>query len=132
MLVAMTTDAAIAQVAQALLDPARVSWNLTRPDPAAEPQEQEIFLGVGTRDAAQPPHPRMLAWKLPQWRAASLRSSTEVVMHSAEVLDALSLPLKLRAHEPTLDTVTAALLIVHRIMHRRWPAAGPALMEYVS
>ncbi|MBK7863429.1 MAG: hypothetical protein IPJ65_33470 [Archangiaceae bacterium] len=128
----MTPDAAIAQVVEVLFDPAKISWNLTRPDPAAEPAAQEIWLGVGTRDAKLPPHPRMLGWKLPQWRAQNLRSTTEVVMHSAEALDALHLPLVLRAHEPTLDTITAALLAVHRVVHRRWPKAAPQLLEYVS
>lgn len=128
----MTTDAAIAQAVEALFDPARVTWNLTRPDPGAEPGAQEIFLGVGTRDAKAEPHPRMFSWKLPQWRSAGLRSTSEVVMHSADALDGLQFPLQLRAHEPTLDTISAALFAIHRVLHRRWPAAAPELMEYVS
>lgn len=128
----MTTDGAIAQAVEALFDPARVTWNLTRPDPGAEPEAQEIFLGVGTRDAQAPAHPRMFSWKLPQWRSAGLRSTTEAVMRSAEALDGLQLPLKLRAHEPTLDTICAALLAIHRVLHKRWPAAALTLMDYVS
>lgn len=128
----MSTDAAIAQAVETLFDPARVTWNFTRPDPGTEPGAQEIWLGVGTRDAKAPPHPRMLGWKLPQWRAAGLRSSSEVVMRSAETLDALSFPLTLRAHEPTLDTISAVLLAIHRVLHHRWPTTAPELMEYVS
>src|SRR5205823_4886892 len=128
----MTTDAAISEAVEALFDPARATWNLVRPDPGAEPEAQEIWLGVGTRDGNAPPHPRMLGWKLPQWRSAGLRSTTEVVMRSAEALDALGVPLGLRVHEPTLDTIAAALLAMHRVLHHRWPAAAPQLMEYVS
>jgi hypothetical protein len=125
-------DAALTQVVDALLDPRRVTWNLTQPDPGAEPLVQEIWLGVGTRDPKLAPHPRMLGWKLPQWRSAGLRSTTEVVMHSAEALDALELPLQLRAHEPTLDTLAAALLAAHRVIHHAWPKSAEALTEYVS
>ncbi len=125
-------DTALSQTVDALLDPARVTWSLQRPNPGAEPGAQEIFLGVGARDVALPPHPRMLSWKLPQWRAANLRSTTEAVLRSAEVLDGLSLPLVLRSHEPTLDLTTAALLSVYRVLHHRWPEGVGQLVEYVS
>jgi hypothetical protein len=122
----------VEQAVEALFDPSRITWDFSRPDPAAEPHAQEIFVGVGARDAAAAPHPRMLAWKLPQWRSAGLRSTTEVVFRSAEALDALTLPLKLRAHEPTLDTAAGALLAVHRVLHKAWPERAQALVEYVS
>jgi hypothetical protein len=132
MLRAHPMSGGVEQALEALCDPSRVTWDFTRPDTSAEPQAQEVFLGVGTRDSQAPPHPRMFSWKLPQWRAAGLRSSTEVVMRSAEALDALQFPLKLRAHDPTLDTMSAALLTAHRALHRAWPERADVLAEYVS
>ncbi|MBL8953739.1 MAG: hypothetical protein JNK82_23390 [Myxococcaceae bacterium] len=122
----------LAETVEALFDPARVTWNLTRPDPGAEPKVQEIWLGVGTRDKGLEPHPRMLSWKLPQWRALNLRSTCETVMRSGAALDALTFPLELRAHEPTLDTIAAAVLAMHRIIHKQWPENAGALIAYVS
>lgn len=125
-------DAALRETVEALFDPARVTWSFSRPDPGAEPAAQEIFIGTGTREAGLADHPRMLNWKLPQWRGTSLRSSTEVVVHSAKALDALTLPVTVRSHEPTLDVVTAAVLAIHRALHKAWPAGQAALVEYVS
>lgn len=125
-------DTALAQTVEALLDPTRVTWNLQRPDPGELPQAHEIYLGVGAREVGLEPHPRMMSWKLPQWRAAHLRSTTEAVLRSAEALDGLQFPLVLRTHEPTLDLTCAALLAVYRLLHRRWPQAVGALTEYVS
>jgi len=122
----------LAETVEALFDPQRVTWNLARPDPGAEPKAQEIWLGVGTRDAGLAPHPRMLSWKLPQWRALNLRSTSEAVMRSADALDGLKFPIELRAHEPTLDTVAASLLAIHRVLHKAWPAGASALVSYVS
>ncbi len=125
-------DSLLKRAVDALLDPGQFIWDLQRPDPGAEPGVQEIFLAVGARDVALPPHPRMLSWKLPQWRHASLRSTTEVTLRSAEALDALKLPVRLKAHEPTLDTVTAALLLAYRVQNHAWPDGAQALADYVS
>ncbi len=122
----------LAETVEALFDPARVTWNLTRPDPGTEPGAQEIWLGVGTRDAGLEPHPRMFSWKLPQWRAQNLRSTTEAVMRSAKALDAVTFPIVLRAHEPTLDTLASAVLALHRVLHHEWPSRSNALVSYVS
>jgi hypothetical protein len=125
-------DAALTSTLEALLDPARVRWSRERAALGQEPAEGELFLGVGSRDAAAPPHPRMLLWKLPQWRAQKLRSTTEVVLRSAAPLDALALPLAFRLHDPTLDCVVAAALATYRVLHRRWPEHHAALGDYVS
>lgn len=125
-------DTALAQTVEALLDPKRVSWNLQRPDPGEVPAAQEIYLGVGAREVGLEPHPRLLSWKLPQWRAANLRSTSEAVLRSAEALDGLNLPLVIRTHEPTLDLTCAALLAAYRVLHHRWPEAVGPLVEYVS
>ncbi|MCC6334214.1 MAG: hypothetical protein IT380_09530 [Myxococcales bacterium] len=125
-------DAALQQTLDALLDPARVTWSHERAPPGQEPHEGELFLGVGTREATLPPHPRMLSWKLPQWRSANLRSTTEAVLRSAQALDALSFPLRFRLHDPTLDCTTAAVLATHRVLHHRWPEDLEGLIEYVS
>ncbi len=125
-------DGLLQRAVDSLLDPGQFIWDLQRPDPGAEPGVQEIFLSVGARDAAKPPHPRMLAWKLPQWRHESLRSTTEVVLRSAAPLDALAAPVRLRAHEPTLDTVAAAILLAYRVQNHAWPEGYRALSDYVS
>lgn len=125
-------DPALEQTLSALVDPARTSWSHARTQPGEEPAEGEIFLGVGTRDPSLPPHPRMLSWKLPQWRSANLRSTTEAVLRSAEVLDGLSGPLRFRLHDPTLDCTTAAVLATYRALHHRWPDGLEGLVEYVS
>ncbi|MFZ5446199.1 MAG: hypothetical protein ACOZQL_39795 [Myxococcota bacterium] len=125
-------DAALAATLDALLDPSRVVWTKDRVQLGQEPGEDALFLGVGSREASLPPHPRMFSWKLPQWRTRNLRSTTEAVLQSAAVLDALSLPLELWQHDPTLDCLTAAVLAVHRVIHKRWPDGHEALAEYVS
>jgi|APLak6261679142_1056127.scaffolds.fasta_scaffold00054_38 hypothetical protein len=125
-------DAALTATLDALLDPSKIAWQLERPAYGQEPRPHELYLGVGSRDAALPPHPRMLSWKLPQWRTRNLRSTTEAVLLSAEVLDGLSLPLTFAQHDPTLDCVAAAVLATHRVLHKRWPAGHEALVEYVS
>ncbi|MHB8878608.1 MAG: hypothetical protein ACYC8T_33330 [Myxococcaceae bacterium] len=136
-------DAALRRTVEALFDSSQVAWSFTRPDPGAEPGAHEIWVGVGSRGDKDPPHPRLLAWKLPQWRKVNTRSSTEAVLHSAEALDevgrslkaaagALEKPLSLRTHEPTLDTLTATLLGVHRVLWGVWPAAAAELSEFVS
>lgn len=124
--------AALAATLDTLLDPTQVTWSRQRAELGAEPAPNEFFLGVGSRDAALPAHPRMLSWKLPQWRSRNLRSTTEAVLLSAEALDGLSGTLSFRIHDATLDCLTAAVLIVHRVKHRAWPAGAAALAEYVS
>lgn len=124
--------AALAATLEALLEPTQVSWNRQRPELGQEPAANEFFLGVGSRDAALPPHPRMLSWKLPQWRSRNLRSTTEAVLAEPSTFDGLSFPLVFRLHEATLDCLTAAVLIVHRVKHRAWPTGAEALCDYVS
>lgn len=125
-------DAALRSAVDALFDSARVNWTFVRPDPGAEPSVQEIFIGTGTREAQRPAQPRMLNWKLPQWRGLNLRSSSEAVHASAEAIDGLTLPLTIRSHEPTLDVSVASLLAVYRKLHGRWPDATEALLSYVA
>ena len=125
-------DAALSATLDALLDPQKIRWSRERTQLGQEPAEDELFLGVGSRDAELPPHPRMLSWKLPQWRTKHLRSTTEAVLLSAEVLDGLCLPLSFRQHDATFDNVTAAVLATHRALHKRWPPGHEALVEYVS
>lgn len=125
-------DAALQQTLEALLDPTRTRWTTERAQPGQEPAERELYLGVGTRDPSLPPHPRMLSWKLPQWRAGNLRSTTEAVLRSADALDGLDGPLTFRLHDPTLDCTTAAVLATYRALHRRWPPGLEGLVQYVS
>jgi hypothetical protein len=136
-------DAALRTTVEALFDSAQVAWSTARPGPAAEPQPNELFIGVGSRAEHEAPHPRLLAWKLPQWRKAGARSSTEATLKSAEALDALAKALRqqpgvltaalgLRTHDPTLDTLTAALLAVYRVLWGAWPKASVELGEFVS
>ena len=125
-------DPGVQSAIDSLFDVKHFTWDLQRPDPGAEPGVQEIFLGVGTREAGLAAHPRMLGWKLPQWRSLALRSTTEAVLKSADAIDALKGPIVLRAHEPTLDTVTAALLLAYRVGHRAWPQGIDDLIHYVS
>lgn len=124
--------AALAATLEALLDPTQVSWNRQRPELGQEPGASEFFLGVGSRDASLPPHPRMLSWKLPQWRSRNLRSTTEAAMQDTSAYDGLTFPLQFRLHEATLDCLTAAVLIVHRVKHQSWPTGAEALRDYVS
>ncbi len=124
--------AALAATLETLLDPQQTRWTRQRAEYGHEPEPNEFFLGVGSRDAALPPHPRMLSWKLPQWRSLNLRSTTEAVLRSAEVLDSLTGPLTFRIHDATLDCVTAAVFIVHRVKHHAWPRGAASLCEYVS
>ena len=125
-------DPAVQRVIDSLFDSTQFTWDLQRPDPGAEPRVQEVFLGVGARDAAANAHPRMLGWKLPQWRSLAVRSTTEVVLRSAAALDLLTSPVHLRAHEPTLDTLTAAVLVAWRVLNHNWPEALDDLIHYVS
>lgn len=125
-------DAALRKTVEALFDPACMTWGFVRPNPGDEPQAQEFFIGTGTRDATLPAHPRMLNWKLPQWRGTNLRASTEAVVASAEALDAASLPITIRSHEPTFDVTVATFLATYRVLHKAWPAGMSALVEYVS
>lgn len=125
-------DAALRETVEALFDPARVTWSFVRPDPGDEPGVQEFYVGSGTRDASKAPHPRMLNWKLPQWRGGNLRSSTEAVIASTAALDAASLPVTFRSHEATLDVTVGVLLATHRVLHKQWPPGTAALVEYVS
>lgn len=137
-------EAKLQQVLAALTVGGQVQWSAERPPTGAEPGPRELFISVGSRSNSLPPHPRMLAWKLPQWVQRSVRSSTVAVLHSAAELDALAeelrrpghegphTPLSLRFHEPTLDVVCAVLLLMYRLLHREWPAVAEALSEYVS
>lgn len=125
-------DAALASTLDALVDSQKISWSRERTSFGQEPKDGEIYLGVGSRDAAAPPHPRMLSWKLPQWRSQNLRSATEAVLQSAATLDQLSLPICFWQHDPTLDCLTAAVLATYRVLHKRWPGGHEAVVEYVS
>lgn len=125
-------DAALSATLDALLDPQQIRWTRERTQLGQEPVEAEFFLGVGSRDAELPPHPRMLSWKLPQWRTKNLRSTTEAVLLSADVLDQLQLPLTFRQHDATFDNVAGAVLATYRVLHKRWPGGHEALVEYVS
>ncbi|MBL8911140.1 MAG: hypothetical protein JNM17_10645, partial [Archangium sp.] len=109
-----------------------MSWSRERAAFGQEPKENELFLGVGSRDAALEPHPRMLSWKLPQWRTKNLRSATEAVLASGPNLDAMKLPVTFWQHDPTLDCLSAAVLATYRILHKRWPEQLDGLAEYVS
>lgn len=125
-------DPALEQTLSALGDPLRFDFGRQRPAPGEEPRERELFIGVGARDAASPPHPRMLSWKLPQWRRIGLRATCATVIASAEALDALETPARIRLHEATLDCTLATFLAAHRLLHRRWPEAFAPLVDYVS
>jgi hypothetical protein len=125
-------DAALSATLDTLLDPAKIQWSRERTQLGQEPSPNELFLGVGSRDAELPAHPRMLSWKLPQWRTKNLRSTTEAVLLSAQVLDGLSTPLVFRQHDATFDCLTAAVLATYRVMHKRWPPGHEGLVEYVS
>ncbi|MBS1148369.1 MAG: hypothetical protein H6Q89_67, partial [Myxococcaceae bacterium] len=125
-------DPGVQSAIDSLFDVKQFTWDLQRPDPGVEPLVQEIFLGVGTREASLAAHPRMLGWKLPQWRSLALRSTTEAVLKSAAALDALEGPIILRAHEPTLDIITAALLLAYRVRSHAWPEGIDDLVHYVS
>ena len=125
-------DAALNATLDALLDPKQIAWSRERALLGQEPAANELFLGVGSRDAGLDPHPRMLSWKLPQWRSKNLRSTTEAVLLSAEVFDQLVLPLTFRQHDATFDNVTAAVLATYRVQHKRWPPGHEALVEYLS
>jgi hypothetical protein len=130
------------QVVEWLLDAGRVEWSIERPSPGSEPAPRELFISVGSRAEALPAHPRMLAWKLPQWTRRSVRSTTGAVLLSAEALDtfaqALSVPTeeprpaRLRVHVHTIDVVCASLLAAYRILHGAWPEAAEALAEYLG
>ncbi|MBL8920678.1 MAG: hypothetical protein JNJ54_17565 [Myxococcaceae bacterium] len=125
-------DPALRKTVDALFDPARVTWSFVRPNPGDEPGAQEFFVGCGTREAGRDAHPRMLNWKLPQWRGANLRSSTEAVAASAGVLDGGGVPVTFRSHEATFDVTVGVLLAAHRLLHKAWPPGMAALVEYVS
>ena len=128
-------DAELSATLDALLDPHQIRWgrwSRERTQLGQEPAANELFLGVGSRDAELPPHPRMLSWKLPQWRTKNLRSTTEAVLLSGAVLDQLSTPLTFRQHDATFDCLTAAVFATYRVLHKRWPSNFDALVEYVS
>jgi hypothetical protein len=137
-------DAKLRQVVELLSGEGQVEWTTDRPAPGVEPGPRELFISVGSRAEALPPHPRMLAWKLPQWMRRSVRSTTGTVLLSAAELDGFSQelrqgqpegslgPLTLRVHEPTLDVLCATLLAVYRLLHHSWPEGVEALVEYVN
>jgi hypothetical protein len=124
------------QVVEWLLDAGRVEWTIERPSPGSEPSPREWFISVGSRSEALPAHPRMLAWKLPQWTRRSVRSTTGTVLLSAEALDAFvpepGAPVRLRVHVHTIDGVCASLLVAFRLLHGTWPEAAGALAEYLG
>ncbi|HYO55032.1 hypothetical protein [Archangium sp.] len=137
-------DAKLRQVVEVLLGEGQVEWLTEKPAPGVEPGPRELFMSVGSRGESLPPHPRMLAWKLPQWMRRSVRSTTGAVLLSAAELDAFSLelrkgrpegsirPLTLRVHEPTLDVLCATLLAVYRLLHGSWPEGAEAFVEYLG
>ncbi len=137
-------DSKLRQVVELLVGEGQVAWTTAKPLPGDEPGARELFISVGSRAEALPPHPRMLAWKLPQWTRCSVRSTTGAVLLSAAELDALAQelkqgqpegsigPLTLRLHEPTLDVLCATLLAVYRLLHHSWPESAEALAEYVG
>ena len=55
-------DAALSATLDTLLDPSKIQWSRERTQLGQEPGEREVFLGVGSRDAELPPHPRLLSW----------------------------------------------------------------------
>src|SRR5688572_27790851 len=83
-------NAKLRQAVETLAREDQVEWTTEKVPHGAEPGARELFISVGSRNEAQPPHPRMLAWKLPQWTRRSVRSSTEVVLHSAAELDSFA------------------------------------------
>ena len=125
-------DAALSATLDTLLDQEKIRWSRERAQLGQEPAKDELFLGVGSRDAELSHHPRMLSWKLPQWRTRNLRSTTEAVLLSADVFDQLELPITFRQHDATFDCLTAAVLATYRVVHKRWPKGHEALVEYVS
>jgi hypothetical protein len=137
-------DPKLRQVVEALAGEGQVEWTTERPAPGAEPGPRELFISTGARSEGLPPHPRMLSWKLPQWVRRSVRSTTGVVLQSAAELDAFaqelrhqesegaSRPLLLRVHEPTLDSVSSAMLAMYRLLHGDFPAGAQALDQYVG
>ncbi len=137
-------EARLRQVVELLVGEGQVTWTSAKPLPGDEPGPRELFISVGSRTEALPPHPRMLAWKLPQWTRRTVRSSTGAVLLSAAELEAFSQelrqgqpegslgPLTLRVHEPTLDVVCATLLAVYRLLHGAWPEGAEGLADYVG
>jgi len=137
-------DARLRQAVEWMSREEQVVWTTTKPAPGDEPGARELFISVGSRSEALAPHPRMLAWKLPQWARYSARCSTGVVLQSATELDALAQelklgqpegapgPLTLRIHGMTLDVISAALLAVYRLLHQDWPEGAAALASYVG
>ena len=87
-------DAKLRQVVEVLLGEGQVEWRAEKPAPGVEPGPRELFISVGSRGESLPPHPRMLAWKLPQWTRRSVRSTTGVVFLSGAELDAFSQELR--------------------------------------
>lgn len=137
-------DAKLQQVVEWLLEEGRVGWTTEKPAPGVEPGARELFISVGSRGEALPAHPRMLAWKLPQWTRRGVLSTTAAVLLSAEALDAFAQelrqeppegelgPFTLRVHVHTLDVVCAALLTVYRLLHGAWPEGAGVLAGYVG
>ncbi|MGZ3461458.1 MAG: hypothetical protein ACXU86_23450, partial [Archangium sp.] len=137
-------DSKSRQVVEFLMREGQVEWTTDKPAPGVEPEARELFISVGSRGESLPPHPRMLAWKLPQWTRRSVRSTTGAVLLSAAELDDLSRqlgtgqpegslgPLKRRVHEHTFDVICAALLAVYRLLHGSWPEGAGALAEYLG
>jgi hypothetical protein len=137
-------DAKLRQVVEHMMGEGAVEWTTEKPTPGMEPEARELFISVGARGEALPAHPRMLAWKLPQWTRRGVLSTTGAVLLSADALDDLSrqlregqpegrlAPLKLRVHVNTLDVVCAALLAAYRLLHASWPEGAEALAEYVG
>ncbi|WP_224248204.1 hypothetical protein [Hyalangium gracile] len=137
-------DAKLREVVEALCQEGQVEWTAERPAPGAEPTERELYLSVGSRGEAQPAHPRMLSWKLPQWVRRSARSTTGVVLMAEAELEAFvqerkrrqaeggGAPMLLRVHEATLDVVSAAVLLMYRVLHGHFPPGAEALGSYVG
>ncbi|WNG38435.1 hypothetical protein F0U61_35705 [Archangium violaceum] len=137
-------DAKLRQVVEFLMGEGQVEWTTDKPAPGVEPEARELFISVGSRSESLPPHPRMLAWKLPQWMRRSVRSTTGAVLLSADTLDDFARQLregqpegslgllKLRVHEHTFDVVCATLLTVYRLLHGSWPDGAEALAEYLG
>ncbi|MFL5343302.1 MAG: hypothetical protein ACJ8AT_00815 [Hyalangium sp.] len=137
-------DAKLRQVVEALCREGQVEWTTEKPAPGVEPGVRELFLSVGARGEALPAHPRMLSWKLPQWVRRSAHSTTGVVLQAEAELEALAQelrrpesegglgPLLLRVHEPTLDVIAAALLVMYRTLHGHFPPGAEAVSEYVG
>ena len=108
----------------------------------AAPKPNELFVGVGLSSHLGPEAAQILSRKHVRWQG--LRSTLETIIRSGSALDELSAkwvaepgaffstPVTLVVPAATLDTVFAALVLVHRLLWREWPGELAALQTYVA